>query len=138
MHEIPSVKTYVAIWATLTILTFVTYTVAKIDMGGFNIVVAMGIAFFKMMLVILFFMNVKSESPLTKLFAGRRLLLADPPARDNFSSTTPREAGCPKARCGRHRHSCLCCLRPFLRPRFVNQIKRRLRGPAELLEIRHR
>ena len=70
MHEIPSVKTYVAIWATLTILTFVTYTVAKIDMGGFNIVVAMGIAFFKMMLVILFFMNVKQESPLTKLFAA--------------------------------------------------------------------
>jgi len=70
MHEIPSVKTYVAIWATLTALTFITYTVAKIDMGGFNIVVAMGIAFFKMMLVILFFMNVKAESPLTKLFAG--------------------------------------------------------------------
>ena len=70
MHEIPSVKTYVAIWATLTALTFITYTVAKIDMCGFNIVVAMGIAFFKMMLVILFFMNVKAESPLTKLFAG--------------------------------------------------------------------
>src|ERR1700716_3940062 len=70
MHEIPSVKTYVAIWATLTILTFVTYSVAKIDMGGFNIVVAMGIAFFKMMLVVLFFMNVKAESPLTKLYAG--------------------------------------------------------------------
>src|SRR5258708_39916573 len=70
MHEIPSVKTYVAIWAILTILTFTTYTVAKIDMGSFNIVVAMGIAFFKMMLVILFFMNVKVESPLTKLIAG--------------------------------------------------------------------
>src|SRR5450755_5160836 len=69
MHEIPSVRTYVAIWAILTFLTFITYTVAKIDMGSFNIVVAMGIAFFKMMLVIFFFMNVKNESPLTKLFA---------------------------------------------------------------------
>jgi cytochrome c oxidase subunit 4 len=28
------------------------------------------IAFFKMMLVVLFFMNVKAESPLTKLYAG--------------------------------------------------------------------
>ncbi len=70
MHEIPSVKTYVTIWAILTILTFTTYSVAKIDMGNFNIVVAMGIAFVKMMLVILFFMNVRVESPLTKLFAG--------------------------------------------------------------------
>ena len=70
MHEIPSVKTYVTVWAILTILTFTTYYVATIDLGGFNIVVAMVIAFFKMMLVILFFMNVKVESPLTKLFAG--------------------------------------------------------------------
>ena len=70
MHETPSVRTYIIIWATLTILTFTTYSVAKIDMGQWNIVVALGIAFFKMMLVILFFMNVKVESPLTKLFAG--------------------------------------------------------------------
>jgi len=70
MHETPSVRTYIIIWATLTILTFTTYSVAKIDMGQWNIVVALGIAFFKMMLVILFFMNVKAESPLTKLFAG--------------------------------------------------------------------
>jgi cytochrome c oxidase subunit IV len=70
MHSIPSVRTYVIIWATLTIMTFVTYYVAQIELGAWNIVVALGIAFFKMMLVILFFMNVKAESPLTKLFAG--------------------------------------------------------------------
>src|SRR3984893_17615591 len=70
MHSIPSVKTYVIIWLILTIMTFTTYAVAQIDLGPFNIVVALLIAFFKMMLVILFFMNVKAESPLTKLFAG--------------------------------------------------------------------
>jgi len=70
MHSIPSVRTYVIIWAILTFMTFATYMIAQIDMGAFNIVVAMGIAFFKMMLVILFFMNIKAESPLTKLFAG--------------------------------------------------------------------
>ena len=70
MHEVPSVKTYVTIWAILTVMTFVTYYVAQIELGAWNIVVALLIAFFKMMLVILFFMNVKAESPLTKLFAG--------------------------------------------------------------------
>jgi cytochrome c oxidase subunit 4 len=39
-------------------------------LGAWNIVVALLIAFFKMMLVILFFMNAKADSPLTKLFAG--------------------------------------------------------------------
>jgi cytochrome c oxidase subunit 4 len=70
MHSIPSVRTYVTIWAILTTMTFVTYYVAQIELGAWNIVVALLIAFFKMMLVILFFMNVKAESPLTKLFAG--------------------------------------------------------------------
>jgi cytochrome c oxidase subunit 4 len=70
MHSIPSVRTHVTIWAILTTMTFVTYYVAQIELGAWNIVVALLIAFFKMMLVILFFMNVKAESPLTKLFAG--------------------------------------------------------------------
>jgi cytochrome c oxidase subunit IV len=70
MHSIPSLRTYILIWATLTVMTFVTYEVAQIDLGVLNTVVALLIAFFKMMLVILFFMNVKAESPLTKLFAG--------------------------------------------------------------------
>ena len=70
MHSIPSVRTYILIWLTLTIMTFVTYLVAQVELGAWNIVVALLIAFFKMMLVILFFMNVKAESPLTKLFAG--------------------------------------------------------------------
>ena len=51
-------------------MTFVTFYVAQIELGTWNIVVALLIAFFKMMLVVLFFMNVKAESPLTKLFAG--------------------------------------------------------------------
>jgi cytochrome c oxidase subunit 4 len=70
MHSIPSVRTYVTIWAILTVMTFVTFYVAQIELGVWNIVVALLIAFFKMMLVVLFFMNVKAESPLTKLYAG--------------------------------------------------------------------
>ena len=70
MHSIPSVRTYVLVWLTLTIMTFVTFYISTIDLGEWNIVVALLIAFFKMMLVILFFMNVKADSALTKLFAG--------------------------------------------------------------------
>ncbi|HLK20175.1 MAG TPA: cytochrome C oxidase subunit IV family protein [Bryobacteraceae bacterium] len=70
MHQVPSVRTYVLVWLTLTIMTIVTYYVSKIEMGEWNIVVALLIAFFKMMLVVLIFMNVKAESPLTKLFAA--------------------------------------------------------------------
>ena len=70
MHSAPSVRTLVLVWLTLTIMTIVTFEVSKIEMGEWNIVVALLIAFFKMMLVILIFMNVKAESPLTKLFVG--------------------------------------------------------------------
>jgi len=70
MHSIPSVRTYVTVWAILTFMTFATYYIAQIDLGEWNIVIALLIAFFKMMLVILFFMNVKADSALTKLFAG--------------------------------------------------------------------
>lgn len=70
MHSIPSVRTLVTVWATLTAFTFITYYVAQIDLGPWNIVIALLIAFFKMSLVIFFFMNLKAESPLTKLFAA--------------------------------------------------------------------
>jgi cytochrome c oxidase subunit 4 len=68
MHSITPVRTYVLIWVILTIMTFVTYGVAQIDLGPFNIVIALAIAAFKMMLVVWFFMHVRTDSPLTKLF----------------------------------------------------------------------
>jgi cytochrome c oxidase subunit 4 len=67
-HAVVPVRTYVTIWLTLLGCTFLTYFVATIDLGSFNIVVALMIAFFKMSLVVLFFMHVKQESKLTKLF----------------------------------------------------------------------
>ena len=68
MHPVTPVRTYVLIWLTLTILTFVTFYVSTINLGALNIVVALGIAFTKMMLVIWFFMHVWTDNPLTKLF----------------------------------------------------------------------
>jgi cytochrome c oxidase subunit 4 len=68
MHPITPVRTYVLIWLILTILTFVTFYVSTINLGPFNIVIALGIAAFKMSLVIWFFMHVRTDNPLTKLF----------------------------------------------------------------------
>jgi cytochrome c oxidase subunit 4 len=68
MHPVTPVRTYVLIWLTLTILTFVTFYVSTINLHQWNVVVALGIAGFKMMLVIWFFMHVRTDNPLTKLF----------------------------------------------------------------------
>ena len=67
-HEIVPVRVYVAIWAILVALTFTTAAVAFIDMGPFNIVVALTIAVIKMLLVIIWFMHVKQADNLTRLF----------------------------------------------------------------------
>jgi len=68
MHSVTPVRTYVLIWLILTIMTGVTFWVSTINLGPWNIVVALGIAAFKMSLVIWFFMHVRTDNPLTKLF----------------------------------------------------------------------
>ena len=69
LHHAHPIRTYVAVWAALTILTFTTWAVAQIDLGRFNTVIALLIAFFKASLVVWFFMDLGHENPLTKLFA---------------------------------------------------------------------
>lgn len=80
-HVVP-VKTYVAVFLTLIVLTIATTGIAFLDLGGislphghrldFNTVAALTIAVAKMTLVILFFMHVKYGSGLTRIviFAG--------------------------------------------------------------------
>ncbi|SRR5579862_4231249 len=66
-HIIPS-KIYYAIWIGLMILTVVTAAVSFVDLGPFNTIVALLIATFKALLVVLFFMHVKYTSEkLTKM-----------------------------------------------------------------------
>jgi len=70
-HAIVPVRTYVLVWLALIIGTFTTYYVAEyIDIGPWNIVVAMLIAGTKMMLVIYYFMHVRFDDTLTRLFVG--------------------------------------------------------------------
>jgi cytochrome c oxidase subunit IV len=61
-HGTHSIGFYIAIGATLIVLTIVTAGVAFINLGPFNPVVALLIATIKATLVILFFMHVKGAS----------------------------------------------------------------------------
>jgi cytochrome c oxidase subunit IV len=58
-HPVISNKFYISIWAGLICLTVATAGASYIELGPFNIVVALLIATCKMLLVALFFMGVK-------------------------------------------------------------------------------
>ena len=62
-HSI-SIGTYLAVFAALMILTVVTVISAHIDLGHFNIVVALVVAFTKATLVVTYFMHLRYENRL--------------------------------------------------------------------------
>jgi cytochrome c oxidase subunit IV len=63
-HTTPR-RTYYSIYAILMVCTYLTWQIAYFDLGSFNIVAALGIAAFKAVLVILFFMHVRDSPRLT-------------------------------------------------------------------------
>jgi cytochrome c oxidase subunit IV len=67
-EHIISNKIYIGIWAALMCLTVLTASIAFVDLGPLNTVVALVIATFKALLVVLVFMHVKYTSEkLTKM-----------------------------------------------------------------------
>ena len=68
-----SMTTNAVIFITLVVLTIVTWRVSLIELGVFNIVVALGIAATKATLVALFFMNARWSPRLTQLVIGGSL-----------------------------------------------------------------
>ena len=66
-HIVTPVATYVVIFVSLLVLTFVTYWVATIDLGWLNTPVALAVAICKASLVIIYFMGVRYNTPLTKV-----------------------------------------------------------------------
>jgi cytochrome c oxidase subunit IV len=68
-HIVP-IRTYLIIFALLLLGTALTTVIAYIDLGPFNVVAMLLIAFTKATLVILFFMHVKFTSRLTQLAAA--------------------------------------------------------------------
>jgi cytochrome c oxidase subunit 4 len=66
-HAHPTVKTFVAVWAALLVLTGLTVFAATLELGPFNAIVALGIATVKALLVLLFFMELRYSTALTKV-----------------------------------------------------------------------
>jgi cytochrome c oxidase subunit 4 len=67
MHSEISLGTYRTVFTALIVLTAVTVTVAFIDLGALNNVVALGIACFKATLVLVYFMHLRYSSTLTRV-----------------------------------------------------------------------
>jgi cytochrome c oxidase subunit 4 len=75
-HVVPR-KVYFAVFAALLVLTATTTAVSFVDLGPWNSVVALAIAFVKATLVVLFFMHVKYSPRLTQVvIAGGLFWLA--------------------------------------------------------------
>jgi len=73
-EHIDSPKVYIAVFIALLAFTLLTTMVATVDLGFFNVVVALVIAVIKMLLVALFFMHLRYSSILTKVVVGGGLL----------------------------------------------------------------
>jgi len=70
MSHVSSKGLYYTIFASLCVLTVVTVAIARVDLGAMNTPIALAVAVTKAMLVILFFMGVKYNTPLTKVVAA--------------------------------------------------------------------
>jgi cytochrome c oxidase subunit 4 len=71
-HIVPR-KVYVLVAGALLLLLLLTYALAEVNLGDFNIVVALTIATVKMLLVVLFFMELRWSAHLTWIVAGASL-----------------------------------------------------------------
>ena len=69
-HHIVSPLQYSFVFLTLLVGTAITVVAANIDLGVFNPIIALGIASFKAVVVILFFMHVKYQTNLIKMTVG--------------------------------------------------------------------
>jgi len=72
-HIVPP-RVYYGIFGALMVLTLVTTEVARVDLGAFNVLIALSIALVKAVLVVLFFMHVRYSSRLIWVSAGAGLL----------------------------------------------------------------
>ena len=66
--HIPSAKTLVSVWIALIILTWTTVGVSYLELGEWNVIVALTIAVIKASLVAWIFMGVRYSTRMTRLF----------------------------------------------------------------------
>lgn len=67
-NHIVGYGTYIFVWLTLVALTALTVTAASFDLGNFSIVVALGIASIKGLLVLLVFMHLRFDDRMFRIF----------------------------------------------------------------------
>jgi cytochrome c oxidase subunit 4 len=72
--HITPIKTYITIAILLLILTVITVTVSFIDLGAFNITIALAIASVKALLVAFFFMHLFYDSKLYLIIFAMALI----------------------------------------------------------------
>jgi cytochrome c oxidase subunit IV len=69
-HQIVPKSVYYIVWAWLAVLFVATVAAAQIDLGGWNVPLALAIAGAKASLIVLYFMHARYGSPLIRLFAA--------------------------------------------------------------------
>ena len=68
-HHVPSLRMCITVFLSLLVLTGLTIFAANFDLGAGNTPLALAIAITKGSLVVLFFMGVRHNTPLTKTVA---------------------------------------------------------------------
>jgi len=67
-NHIVNYSTYIFVWLTLVTLTSLTVTVASLDLGFLSVLVALGIASLKALLVLLVFMHLRFDDRMFRIF----------------------------------------------------------------------
>jgi len=70
IHHVVPKLTYYQVAICLGVLLVVTVAASQVDLGHWNVPIALAIAVIKAVLIVLFFMHVRYGSPLLKLFAA--------------------------------------------------------------------
>ena len=63
-------KTYLGIWVILLLLLLLNWGLARIDLGVFNLVASLAIAAVQTLLMLLYLMHVRYNTPLTRIFVA--------------------------------------------------------------------
>lgn len=72
-HPSSSITVYIVVYVALMILLVLTVAVAPLDLGAWDVAVALAIAWIKAVLVALYFMHLRQSSRLVWLFAAAGL-----------------------------------------------------------------
>lgn len=73
-HHVISLTTYIVVFAALMVLLVATIAVTYVDLGIWNVIIALSIAVAKAALIVLYFMHIRFSDGMTRLFAAMGFL----------------------------------------------------------------